>query len=77
MTGKPKGYAPGQTPSDAGSKSASRLKWKRSDFVEYDVEADPVARSRMRTWAAGQRNVPLLVENGKVVQAAGKGAVAL
>ena len=24
------------------------LEWKRSEFVEYDVEADPVARGRMR-----------------------------
>ena len=24
------------------------LEWKRSDFVEYDVEADPAARGRMR-----------------------------
>ena len=44
------------------------LEWKRSDFVEYDVEADPVARRRMRDVAGGQRNVPLLVEDGKVVQ---------
>lgn len=44
------------------------LEWKRSEFVEYDVEADPIARSRMREVAGGQRNVPLLVEDGKVVQ---------
>jgi glutaredoxin 3 len=44
------------------------LEWKRSDFVEYDVEADPVARHRMRVLAAGQRSVPLLVEDGKVIQ---------
>lgn len=44
------------------------LEWKRSEFVEYDVEADPVARGRMREVAAGQRTVPMLVEDGKVVQ---------
>jgi glutaredoxin len=44
------------------------LEWKRSDFVEYDVEADPVACRRMRDVAGGQRNIPLLVEDGKVVQ---------
>jgi glutaredoxin len=49
------------------------LEWKRSDFVEYDVEADPVARGRMREVAGGQRNVPLLVENGKVVQVGWQG----
>ncbi|GAC1428182.1 MAG: hypothetical protein NVS1B11_07490 [Terriglobales bacterium] len=49
------------------------LEWKRSDFVEYDVEVDPVARGRMRELAAGQRNVPLLVEDGKVVQVGWQG----
>jgi glutaredoxin len=49
------------------------LEWKRSDFVEYDVEADPEARGRMRALAAGQRTVPLLVENGKVVQVGWQG----
>ena len=41
---------------------------KRCDFVEYDVEADTAARRRMRELAAGQRTVPVLVEDGKVVQ---------
>jgi len=49
------------------------LEWKRSDFVEYDVEADPEARSRMREVACGQRTVPLLVEDGKVVQVGWQG----
>ncbi len=44
------------------------LEWKRSDFIEYDVEADPAARNRMRELAAGQRSVPVLVEDGKVIQ---------
>ena len=44
------------------------LEWKRSDFVEYDVEADAAARERMRVLASGQRSVPVLVEDGKVVQ---------
>jgi mycoredoxin len=49
------------------------LEWKRSDFVEYDVEADPAARSRMRTLVAGQRSGPLLVEDGNVVQVGWQG----
>ena len=49
------------------------LEWKRSEFVEYDVEADPAARNRMRTFTAGQRSVPLLVEDGKVVQVGWQG----
>jgi glutaredoxin len=44
------------------------LEWKRCDFVEYDVEADIAARRRMRELAAGHRSVPVLVEDGKVVQ---------
>jgi glutaredoxin 3 len=44
------------------------LEWKRSDFVEYDVEADAGARNRMRQLSAGQRSVPILVEDGRVVQ---------
>ena len=49
------------------------LEWKRSEFIEYDVEADPVARARMREIARGQRTVPLLVEDGKVVQVGWQG----
>lgn len=49
------------------------LEWKRSEFVEYDVEADPTARSRMREIAAGQRTVPILVEDGKVIQVGWQG----
>jgi glutaredoxin 3 len=44
------------------------LEWKHSDFVEYDVEANPTALQRMRDLAAGQRSVPVLVEGGKVLQ---------
>jgi glutaredoxin len=44
------------------------LEWQRRDFVEYDVEADLAARHRMRGVAAGHRSVPVLVEDGKVVQ---------
>jgi len=49
------------------------LEWKRSDFVEYDVETDATARRRMRELAGGQRNVPILVEDGKVCQVGWRG----
>lgn len=49
------------------------LEWKRSDFIEYDVEADADARRRMNGIAPGQRSVPLLVEDGKVVQIGWRG----
>ena len=49
------------------------LEWKRSEFVEYDVEADPAARASMRELAHGQRTVPILVEDGKVIQVGWQG----
>jgi glutaredoxin len=49
------------------------LEWKRTDFVEYDVEVDSVARGRMREISGGQRTVPILVEDGKVVQVGWQG----
>jgi len=44
------------------------LEFNRRDFVEYDVEADPEAHRRMRELDSTLRKVPVLVENGKVVQ---------
>ena len=49
------------------------LEWKRSEFIEYDVEADPAARKRMIEISGGQRTVPILVEGGKVVQVGWQG----
>ena len=49
------------------------LEFRRCEFVEYDVEADPVARTRMHDLAGGQRNVPLLVEDGRVIQVGWQG----
>jgi glutaredoxin len=44
------------------------LDFKNRDFIEYDVEADPEALRRMQVLTSGQRTVPVLVEDGKVVQ---------
>jgi glutaredoxin len=44
------------------------LEWQRRDFVEYDVDADGTARQRLRELAGGQRSVPVLVEDNKVIQ---------
>lgn len=44
------------------------LEWRGSEFTEYDVEADGYARERMRTLAVAPYTVPLLVEDGKVIQ---------
>ena len=44
------------------------LEWQRKDFVEYDVDSDMDARRRMFELANGQRSVPVLVEDNKVIQ---------
>jgi len=44
------------------------LEFGRRDFVEYDVEADPAARARMRTLAGDVHTIPVLVEDGKVIE---------
>lgn len=49
------------------------LEWRHCEFSEYDVEADPAARGRMRSLAGTVRTVPLLVEDGKVIQVGWQG----
>ena len=49
------------------------LEWQRRDFVEYDVDADGIARQRLRELAGGQRSVPVLVEDNKVIQVGWQG----
>jgi mycoredoxin len=44
------------------------LELRNLDFVEYDVENDAAALERMKAVAGGQRAVPVLVEEGRVVQ---------
>jgi glutaredoxin len=53
------------------------LEWTRREFVEYDVDADEEARSRMRSIDATLVTVPVLVEDGKVIQVGwnGRGCV--
>ena len=49
------------------------LELSRREFDEYDVEADPEARRRMRELDSGLRKVPVLVEDGKVVHVGWQG----
>jgi glutaredoxin len=49
------------------------LDFKHRDYVEYDVEIDDGALARMQTLTAGQRTVPVLVEDGKVLQVGWQG----
>ena len=49
------------------------LELRGTHFVEYDVEADRVARERLRAVAGPDRTVPVLVENGTVTQVGWQG----
>jgi glutaredoxin len=49
------------------------LEWRGCDFLEYDVERDPAAYARMRELSGGQRMIPMLIEDGKVVQCGWQG----
>ena len=49
------------------------LEWRGREFQEYDVEADAAAFARMKELTGGQRLVPVLVEDGKVVQSGWQG----
>jgi glutaredoxin len=49
------------------------LEWKGSEFTEFDVETDSQARARMRLLMQAPYTVPLLVQDGKVVQVGWQG----
>ena len=49
------------------------LEWNGRDFVEHDVEHDPEALRRMRAATGGQSTVPVLMEDGAVVQIGWRG----
>lgn len=44
------------------------LEFRRRDFVEYDVEVDSQARQRIRELIGNKCSVPVLVEDGKILQ---------
>lgn len=46
----------------------AELEWRGEVFVEYDVESDPAALERMLALTGGERLVPVLVRDGRVVQ---------
>jgi glutaredoxin 3 len=48
------------------------LEWKRQTFVEYDVDLDSAALERL-TSLTDQRGVPVLVEDGRVVEVGWQG----
>lgn len=49
------------------------LEWQRREFVEYDVDVDLEARRRLTKLAGGQRNVPVLIEDNKVIKVGWQG----
>jgi glutaredoxin len=49
------------------------LEWTKHDFREYDVEADSEARARMHALDSSVYTVPVLVEDGKVIQVGWQG----
>ncbi|HEX3370729.1 MAG TPA: Uxx-star family glutaredoxin-like (seleno)protein [Candidatus Cybelea sp.] len=51
----------------------SDLEWEGRPFVEYDVEADAEARGRLFSLVEGAVSVPVLVDEGRIVQVGWKG----
>jgi glutaredoxin len=49
------------------------LEMRRVQFDQYDIERDREARERMREIAGAERTVPVLVEDGKVIQVGWQG----
>ncbi len=49
------------------------LEWKGREFVEFDVELDSAARHRMCALAQAPYAVPVLLEDGKVIQVGWQG----
>ena len=44
------------------------LEWKGHEYIEYDVEKDREALARMIEISGGQRTVPVLANDGGIVQ---------
>ena len=49
------------------------LEWKGSEFTEYDIDADESARERMKQMTEAPYTVPVLVEDGEIVQVGWQG----
>jgi glutaredoxin len=49
------------------------LEWSGRDFLEYDIEADPKARMRLRSFDNSLCTVPVLIEDGRVIQVGWQG----
>ncbi|MBC5824811.1 MAG: glutaredoxin [Candidatus Eremiobacteraeota bacterium] len=49
------------------------LEWRGKQYVEYDVETDEAALRRMLALTGGDRTVPVLAEDGEVMQVGWQG----
>jgi glutaredoxin 3 len=49
------------------------LEWNRRNFEEYDLDVDSEARARVQSLGSDVHMVPVLVENGKIVQVGWQG----
>jgi glutaredoxin len=49
------------------------LEWRGQEFVEFDVELDSAALDRLHALSEPPYTVPLLVKDGKVIQAGWQG----
>jgi mycoredoxin len=55
------------------SELREHLTWTGVAFTEYDVEADSDARARLLALTGGRREVPVLVEDGRVKEVGWRG----
>jgi mycoredoxin len=51
----------------------SDLEWEGRPYVEYDVEADAAARERLFALVEGAVSVPVLVDEGRIVEMGWRG----
>lgn len=49
------------------------LEWKGREFTEFDIELDAEARVRLQALAPPPWTVPILVQDGKVIQVGWQG----
>lgn len=49
------------------------LDWNRRDYCEYNIDADPEAYERLQMMTGAGTAVPVLVEDGRVLQVGWQG----
>jgi mycoredoxin len=54
-----------------------QLEWDGREFADFDVEADAAAAARLAALTGGRMSVPVLVEDGRVIQVGWQGRCCL